>query len=93
MSIKVLVVEDEKDSREFFATYLKMEGFKVATANDGLQGIEELMTERPDIIVSDISMPNLDGIEMVKLLRQSSEHQALLGILLSAMDSEYLLQG
>lgn len=93
MAIKVLVVEDEKDSRDFLATFLKLEGFTVATANDGLQGIEKIESECPDIIISDICMPRLDGIEMVRTLRSSPKYRALPVILLTALDSENLLNG
>jgi DNA-binding response OmpR family regulator len=93
MPKKVLVVEDEKDSRDFLATFLKMEGYAVVTASDGLEGIEKVETDCPDIIISDISMPNLDGIDMVRTLRKSPKYQAIPVILLTALDSENLILG
>jgi CheY-like chemotaxis protein len=93
MAIKVLVVEDEKDSRDFLATFLKLEGYSVATANDGLQGIEKIEAECPDIIISDICMPRLDGIEMVRTPRSLPKYRTLPVILLTALDSENLLNG
>jgi CheY-like chemotaxis protein len=92
MPIKVLVVEDEKDSRDFLATFLKLSGYEVATANDGLEGIERVEADCPDIIVSDICMPNLDGIDMVKTLRQSPEYRAVPVIMLTALSSDNLLK-
>lgn len=87
MSIRILVVEDDPDSREFLATLLKLEGYAVVTANDGLEGIEKVETNRPDIIISDICMPNLDGLDMVKRLRQSPEYKRIPIVMLSAFGS------
>jgi CheY-like chemotaxis protein len=92
MPIKVLVVEDEKDSRDFLATFLKLSGYAVTTAKDGLEGIEKVEADCPDIIVSDICMPNLDGIDMVKTLRQSPEYRAVPVIMLTALSSDNLLK-
>jgi DNA-binding response OmpR family regulator len=93
MPIKVLVVEDEKDSRDFLAMFLKIQGYAVVTANDGLEAIEKVEIDNPDIIVSDICMPNLDGIELVRNLRRSPKHQAIPVILMTALDSENLILG
>jgi two-component system chemotaxis response regulator CheY len=87
VSIRILVVEDDPDSREFLATLLKLEGYTVVTANDGLEGIERVETDHPDIIISDICMPNLDGLEMVKRLRQSPEYKRIPIVMLSAFGS------
>jgi two-component system, chemotaxis family, chemotaxis protein CheY len=91
MANKILVVEDEPDSREFLVTLLKLEGYKITTANDGLEALHQVETDLPDLIVSDISMPNLDGIEMVKILRQSPAFRSLPIIVLSAYGSGNLI--
>jgi CheY-like chemotaxis protein len=91
VSIRILVVEDDPDSREFLATLLKLEGYTVVTANDGLEGIERVETDHPDIIISDICMPNLDGIEMVKRLRKSPEFKRIPVVMLSAFGSGNLI--
>jgi CheY-like chemotaxis protein len=87
VSIRILVVEDEPDSREFLATLLKLEGYKVITASDGLEGIKKVEADHPDIILSDICMPNMDGIDMVKALRKSPEHKRIPIVMLSAFGS------
>jgi CheY-like chemotaxis protein len=70
MPAKILVVEDHADAREMLATMLESEGYTTVCAEDGLQGISVARAERPDLILTDIGMPNLDGIEMTKLLRE-----------------------
>ncbi len=91
MPVKVLVVEDDKDSRDFLAQFLKLSGYVVTTANDGLEGIERVKADCPDIIISDICMPNLDGIEMVKQLRETTEFRAVPVIMVTALSSDTLL--
>lgn len=93
MPIKVLVVEDDKASQEFLATFLKLSGYTVTTANDGLEALKKAKTEHPDIIISDICMPNLDGIEMVKTLRNSPEFRTTPIIMMTALNRENLLSG
>jgi len=67
---KILVVDDSVDTRDMMAKLLEMESFTVLTAPDGNAGIYVATTERPDLIITDINMPNLNGIEMIKQLRQ-----------------------
>jgi len=66
---KILVVEDNLDMRELVHLYLTREGFLVITASDGREGLYMANAEQPDLIITDINMPGLDGLEMVKQLR------------------------
>jgi CheY-like chemotaxis protein len=59
----VLLVEDEANQRLLYRKELEAEGYEVELAADGLQALEKLKARRPDVIVLDISMPNMDGIE------------------------------
>ena len=70
MPQKILVVDDSDDTREMMAKLLEMEAFTVITAEDGNVGLSLATAERPDLIITDINMPNLNGIEMIKLLRK-----------------------
>jgi CheY-like chemotaxis protein len=70
---KVLIVEDHTDTRELIAMLLNMEGYAVATAADGQQGISQASLLQPDIIVTDINMPKLSGIDMIRMLRKLPE--------------------
>jgi two-component system chemotaxis response regulator CheY len=91
MPIKILIVEDDPDSRDFLETLLKLEGYQVITANDGMEGIEQVRADCPDLILSDICMPHLDGLDMVKLLRRSPEYRSIPIIMLSAYGSGNLI--
>ncbi|HVF91805.1 MAG TPA: response regulator [Blastocatellia bacterium] len=73
MSEKILVVDDSDDTREMMAKLLELESFTVITAEDGDAGIYRAKAERPDLIITDINMPNINGIEMIKLLRDEAD--------------------
>ncbi len=66
---KLLIVEDNDDAREMLATLLSMEGYDVITAEDGREGLDRAVVEQPDLIVTDINMPEMNGVEMIKELR------------------------
>jgi CheY-like chemotaxis protein len=66
---KILIVDDSPDTREMIAKLLELERFTVVTAEDGRAGLDLAAAECPDLIITDINMPNLDGIEMIKILR------------------------
>lgn len=84
---KVLVVEDNADARDLLALVLTTEGFTVITAENGLAGLALAKAERPDLIVTDISMPILDGIEMIKQIREVPELESVPIIAVSAYES------
>ena len=71
MSKKVLVVEDHHDTSFLLCRLLKMEGYEVEHAIDGMVGFSTATSEHPDLIVTDIQMPRMDGIEMIKRIRDS----------------------
>src|SRR5205085_2195682 len=70
---KILVVDDSSDTREMMTKLLEIESFNVVTAEDGRAGFDAAKAERPDMIITDINMPNLNGIEMIRLLRAEVE--------------------
>jgi len=84
LSRKILVVEDHADTRELLAKLLELENFKVVTASDGIAALETVEFEDPDLVVTDISMPNLDGIEMIRTLRSNSRFEGLPIVTLTA---------
>ncbi len=69
MAHKILVVDDSDDTREMMAKLLELEGFTVVTAEDGSAGLDIADSELPDLIITDINMPNVNGIEMIRRLR------------------------
>ncbi len=69
--VRILCVEDEKDIRENIAEILRDEGFEVFEADNGKRGYESFLTNSPDIVLSDIMMPELDGYGLLKVIREN----------------------
>jgi len=66
---KILVVEDNVDSRDLLAKLLGMNGYEVSSASDGVSGYAAALTQVPDLIITDINMPRMDGIALLKKVR------------------------
>lgn len=71
-SEKILVVDDDSDIREILTLYLKNEGYKTAVASNGGQAIKLTDTFNPDLIILDIMLPDLDGIEVCQQIRKTT---------------------
>jgi two-component system cell cycle response regulator DivK len=84
MGKKVLVVEDHHDTSFLLCRLLKMEGYEVEHAIDGMVGYNAAATAPPDLIVTDIQMPRMDGIEMIKRIRESQAGKRIPIIVMSA---------
>lgn len=81
---KILIVEDTLAVREEIYDILFMEGYKVFQAKNGLEGYELALNESPDLIISDILMPKLNGFEMFKKLKENIKTMHIPLIFLSA---------
>lgn len=68
----VLLVEDDKDSREMYAMGLDMFGLRVAAAASAAEALRHAERERPDVIVTDLTLPDMDGLDLCEALRQGS---------------------
>ncbi|MDD5251645.1 MAG: response regulator [Patescibacteria group bacterium] len=66
---KVLIVDDDAFLAGIYATKLELEGFEVASARDGEEGVKVALEEKPDLILLDVLMPKLDGFEVLKRLK------------------------
>jgi len=69
---RILVVDDEQRIVNFLSSKLKASGYEVLTAGNGLEGLEQAQAQEPDLIVLDLLMPKMDGLEMLKELRTFS---------------------
>lgn len=91
--LKVLVVEDFEDTRFLMRIELEQRGFRVVEATDGAQGVELALGERPDIILMDIGLPLLDGIEATRRIRHEDSMRDVLIVALTAHhETEYRAQ-
>ena len=75
---KILVIDDEPNIVNLVTAYLKPEGYEVYTADDGLQGLKAARTFKPDLIVLDVMLPGIDGIEVLTRLRRESDVYVIL---------------
>jgi two-component system, OmpR family, response regulator len=82
---RVLVVDDEANIAELVATALRYEGFDVTTASTGTQALEAVITSRPDLVVLDVMLPDLDGFEVARRLGEQGKAVPIL--FLTARDS------
>jgi DNA-binding response OmpR family regulator len=70
---KIVVIEDDEVARELMRMALERRGYQVSTAEDGLRGYDEILNSRPDLIITDISMPAADGVHLVRHVRDTPE--------------------
>lgn len=81
---RVLVVEDDPTILNLLEVNFEMEGFIVLRAGDGEQGLAVALEHRPDVIVSDVMMPKMSGLELVDALKKDDATKAIPVVLLSA---------
>ena len=75
---KILVIDDEASIRSLVSAYLQPEGYEVITAADGPTGLQATRTHHPDLVVLDIMLPGMDGIELLTRLRRESDAYVIL---------------
>jgi len=85
MKERILVVDDEKDVREFMMNFLTDHGYSVDYAIDGNQGLEKLQATKPDLILLDIQMPNETGVGFYRKMYMNKEIENIPVIIISGM--------
>ncbi len=88
MSKTVLVVDDSATVRKFVSVSLEMQGFDVTSACDGMDALEQLPKRKFDLVITDLNMPNMDGFELIRALRESPEYQELPVIILTSLSDQ-----
>ncbi|MFT3715946.1 MAG: response regulator transcription factor [Gordonia sp. (in: high G+C Gram-positive bacteria)] len=83
--MRILVVDDDRAVRESLRRSLTFNGYTVETASDGLEALEKVIADRPDLMVLDVMMPRLDGLEVCRRLRSAGDDLPIL--VLTARDS------
>lgn len=89
-SFKVLLVEDDRSLRRYLEVVLRREGYDVILAADGLEAMRATLTSPVDLVVTDAIMPNLNGHELVRFLRNTPQLSHLPIVLLSALEAKDL---
>jgi CheY-like chemotaxis protein len=79
-SYRVLVVDDDSLLLETSSLILKQRGYEVRTALDGFQALVELRRSKPDLIISDLRMPNMSGFELLSIVRRRFPHIPVVAI-------------
>jgi two-component system chemotaxis response regulator CheY len=75
--MRILVVDDDRTTRKILGIYLKSRGYDVCYAENGLDAMEKLGTERVNLVMTDMNMPYMDGIELIRTIRLDRELRSL----------------
>lgn len=88
MKSKILVVDDEPDALELIEYNLRNAGYDVTRASDGVEALRKVRTTRPDLVILDLMLPEMDGMEVCKTLRRDAQTAAIPIIMLTAKAAE-----
>jgi len=91
--IKALIIEDHPDILDVLSRQLKRLGFAVVSADNGMGGVEKAITEKPDLILMDIMMPGMDGLEATRLIRANPETKDIPILAITCLFRESELRG
>src|ERR1700716_3658516 len=81
----ILIVDDEKQGREPIAIYLQEEGYRTLIANDGAEAMTAVSQQLPDLVLADVNMPNMNGLELARRLRSDPKTAGIPIMMLSAL--------
>lgn len=87
--IKILLVDDEPDILEILSYNLSTEGYQVYTAKNGAEGVEKAKKKKPHLIILDVMMPEMDGIEACEIIRTSKGMEDVIIAFLTARNEDY----
>lgn len=85
---RILIVDDDMTLRELYEERMKQEGYVILSASDGEEALEKAVKEKPDLILLDIMMPKINGIDVMKMLREKEETDKIPIIILTALVQE-----
>jgi len=88
MAKKIFIIEDEKDIRDLLEHYLRREGYEVQSVPDGNSGLRRMAKERFDLLILDLMLPEIDGLEVCRVLRSRPQTMDLPVIMLTAKAEE-----
>ena len=85
---KILIVEDDKSLREMYQLRLSLNGYDVLEASDGEEGLDVAIKEKPDLILLDIMMPKMSGMDVLDILKSTPETKDIPIVVLTALAEE-----
>ena len=88
MKLKVLAIDDSRTMRDLLKLSLMESGFAVTLAEDGQQGLEKLCDSDPDVVITDINMPKLDGIAVIEGIRSKKKYRTTPILVLTTESSD-----
>jgi two-component system, chemotaxis family, chemotaxis protein CheY len=88
MTKTIMTVDDSPSMRQMITFTLKEAGYEVIEAADGQEALKKLNTEKADMLITDLNMPNMDGIELIKALRQLQDYRFIPIIMLTTESEE-----
>ena len=88
-SQKILIIEDDPDILEFVSFNLRKEGYEVFVAKDGVKGVQMCIQVQPDLVLLDVMMPRMDGVEVCELIRSNPTISNTIVAMLSARGEDY----
>ncbi len=88
MAKSVMVVDDSEAIRKFLTFALRSQGVTVVAVRDGMEALEKLSQNKVDLVVTDLNMPNMDGFEFLKTLREDKEYSQVPVIILTSLSSK-----
>ncbi|HED08228.1 MAG TPA: response regulator [Ignavibacteria bacterium] len=90
----ILVADDSPSIRKFVSFALKLKGYEIISASDGMEALEKLPNAKINLVITDLNMPNLDGFELIKAIRNNVELKEIPIIILSSLSgSEEIKKG
>lgn len=89
MSSKILVVDDEASIISMMKTSIELAGYEVVTASNGREALESVATERPDVVVMDVMMPEMDGFQALEKLKANPDTSHIPVVMLTGLNDDY----
>lgn len=89
---RILIVEDDSSLVKIYKIELEIKGFEVIDAQDGEEGLKKTLEEKPDLILLDIMMPKLNGLDVLEKIRQDENTENIPVIMLTNFGQEYLVK-
>jgi CheY-like chemotaxis protein len=90
LPVRILIIEDDPDMRELLIEVLESVGHEVLVADDGTQGLQMLREEAPDLVLTDIVMPNMDGLEFLQEIHSAESGSKIKTIAISGAPPQWM---